>query len=67
MVTENEDVPQGIANGMACKFRKLVLKQGAELEKIKMYDYWAHAAGTDTIKTLKSNGRIASILLANSN
>jgi hypothetical protein len=50
MVTENEDVLQGIANWRLCKFRKLVLKQGAELEKIKMNDYWVHAVGTDDIE-----------------
>jgi hypothetical protein len=36
-----------------CKFRKLVLKQGAELEKIIMYDYWAHAAGRDNIEYIE--------------
>jgi hypothetical protein len=34
MVTQNEDVLLGIANGTVCKFRKLVLKQGVELENI---------------------------------
>jgi hypothetical protein len=34
MVTQNEDTLIGIANGTVCKFRKLVLKQGVELEKI---------------------------------
>jgi hypothetical protein len=53
MVTENEDVLQGIANGTVCKFRKLVLKQGAELEKIKMYNYWVHAVGTDNIEYIQ--------------
>jgi hypothetical protein len=28
MVTENKDVLHRIANGMVCKFRKLVLKTG---------------------------------------
>jgi hypothetical protein len=50
MVRENEDVLQGIANGTVCNFRKLSLKQGAQLEKIKMYDYWVHAVGTDNVK-----------------
>jgi hypothetical protein len=53
MVTENEDVLQGIANGTVCKFRKLVLKQGAELEKINMYNYWVHAVGTDNIEYIE--------------
>jgi hypothetical protein len=55
MVTENEDVLQGIANGTVCTFRKLVLKQGAELEKIKMYDYWVHSVGTDNIEYIEVN------------
>jgi hypothetical protein len=53
IVTENKDVLQGIANGTACKFWKLVLKQGAELEKIKMYDHWVHAVGTENIEYIE--------------
>jgi hypothetical protein len=34
MGTQNEYVLLGIANGTVCKFGKLVLKQGVELEKI---------------------------------
>jgi hypothetical protein len=43
MVSQNEDVLNGIANGTVCKFRKVVLKQGVELEKIRMHGYWADA------------------------
>jgi hypothetical protein len=53
MVTENEDVLEGIANGTDCKVRKLVLKQDAKLEKIKMYDYWVHAVGTENIEHIE--------------
>jgi hypothetical protein len=53
MVTENEGVLQGIANGTVCKFRKLVLNQGAELDKIKIYDYWVHAVGTDNTEYIE--------------
>ncbi len=53
MVTENEDVLHGIANGTVCKFRKLVLKPGAELEKIQMYDYWVHAVGMAAVKYIE--------------
>ena len=49
MVTQNEDVLLGIANGTVCKFRKVVLKQGVELEKIRMYDYWVHAVTMDAV------------------
>jgi hypothetical protein len=53
MVTENEDVLQGIANGTVCKFRKLVLKQGAKLEKIKIYDYCVHAVGMEAVECIE--------------
>jgi hypothetical protein len=53
MVTENENILQGIAEGTICKFRILVLKQDAELEKIKMYDYWVHAVGTENIEYIE--------------
>jgi hypothetical protein len=53
MVTENEDVLQGIANGTVCKIQKLVLKQGAKLKRIKMYDYWVHAVGTDDMEYIE--------------
>jgi hypothetical protein len=53
MVPENEDVLQGIANGTLRKFQRLVLKQGAELEKIKIYDYWVHSVGTDNMEYIE--------------
>ena len=53
MVTEDKDVLQEIANGTVCKFPKLVLQQGAELEKIKNYDSWVHAVGTDNIEYIE--------------
>jgi hypothetical protein len=53
MVTENEGFLQGIANGTIDKFRKLVLNQGAELDKIKIYDYWVHAVGTDNTEYIE--------------
>jgi hypothetical protein len=53
MVTQNEDVLLGIANGTVCKFRKLVLKQGVELEKIRMYDYWVHAVRMDAVEYIE--------------
>ena len=42
MVTINEDVVHGIANGTTCIFRKVVLKPESELEKIKMYGVWVY-------------------------
>ncbi|WP_288992772.1 hypothetical protein [uncultured Marinobacter sp.] len=53
MVTENEDVLHRIANGMVCKFRKLVLKTGTKLKKIKMYDYWVHAVRMDDVEYIE--------------
>jgi agmatine/peptidylarginine deiminase len=53
MVTQNEDVLVGIANGTVCKFRNLVLKQGVELEKIQMYDCWVHAVGMDAVEYIE--------------
>ncbi len=53
MVTENEDVLHGMANGSVCKFRKLVLKTGSNLKKIKMYDHWVHAAGMDDVEYIE--------------
>jgi hypothetical protein len=49
MVTLNEDVVNGIANGTTCIFRKVVLKEGAELEKIKMYGCWVHTISIDSV------------------
>ena len=50
MVTLNEDVVHGIANGTTCIFRKLILKQGAELKKIKMYNCWVHAISMEAVE-----------------
>jgi hypothetical protein len=49
MVTLNEDVGHGIANGTTCKFRKLVLKEGAELEKIQIFGFWVHTIGMEAV------------------
>ena len=53
MVTENENVLQGIANGTVCKFWKLVLKQGGKIVKIKMYDYWVYAVGMEAVEYIE--------------
>jgi hypothetical protein len=46
MVTQNEDVLLGIANGTVCK-------QGVELEKIRMYDYWVHTVTMDAVEYIE--------------
>ena len=53
MVKLNEDVVHGIANGTTCKFRKLVLKPGTELEKIQMYGYWVNAISIETVEYIE--------------
>ena len=53
MVTKNEDVLNGIANGTTCQFRKLVLKPGAQLEKIKMYGCWVHTISMEAVKCIE--------------
>jgi hypothetical protein len=53
MVTENEDVLHGIANGSVCRFRKLVLKTGSNMKKIKMYDRWVHAVGMEDVEYIE--------------
>jgi len=53
MVTLNEDVVHGIANGTTCKFRKVVIKPGAELEKTKMYGCWVHSISMDDVEFIE--------------
>jgi hypothetical protein len=53
MVTQNEDLLLGIANGTVCKFQKLVLKQGVELKNIPMYDYWVHTVTMDAVEYIE--------------
>ena len=53
MVTINEDVVHGIANGTTCLFRKVVLKPGTELEKIKMYDVWVHTISIEFVEYIE--------------
>jgi hypothetical protein len=50
MVTLNEDVVHGIANGTTTKFRKLVVKPGTELQKIQMYGYWVHSISMEAVE-----------------
>lgn len=53
MVTLNEDVVHGIANGTTCKFRKLVLKAGAELQRIQVNGYWVHSISMEAVKYME--------------
>ena len=53
MVSLNNDVVNGIANGTTCTFRKLVLKRGAKLEKTKMYGYWVHSISMEAVEHIE--------------
>jgi hypothetical protein len=53
MVTTNQDVSGGIANGTTCKFRKVILKPEVQLEKIRMYDCWVNAISMEQIKHIE--------------
>ena len=52
MVTINEDVVHGIANGTTCIFQKPILKPGTELEKMQMYGCWVHTIGIDAVECM---------------
>jgi hypothetical protein len=52
MVTQDEDVLHGIANGTVCKFHKLVPFPGEELEKSRIYNYWVHIIAMDGVEYL---------------
>jgi hypothetical protein len=49
MVTLNQDVVNGIANGTTCMFRKVVLKQGAKRENMKMHGCWVHTVSMEDV------------------
>jgi hypothetical protein len=53
MVTINEDVVHGIANGTTCIFRKVVLKPDSELEKIKMYGVWVYTISIEFVEYIE--------------
>jgi hypothetical protein len=53
MVTINEDVVHGIANGTTCIFRKVVLKPDSVLEKIKMYDVWVYTISIEFVEYIE--------------
>ena len=53
MVTINEDVVHGIANGTTCIFCKVVLKPESELEKIKMYGVWVYTISIEFVEYIE--------------
>jgi hypothetical protein len=53
MVTLNQDVQGGIANGTNCTFRKIVLKPNSEIEKIKMYGCWVNAISIEFVEYIE--------------
>ena len=53
MVSLNNDVVNGIANGTTCTFRKLVLKPGSKLEKTKMHGCWVHTISMEAVEYIE--------------
>ena len=53
MVTINEDVVHGIANGTTCIFHKVVLKPESELEKIQMYGVWVYTISVEFVEYIE--------------
>ena len=53
MVTINEDVVNGIANGTTCVFRKVCLKPESQLEKIKMYGFWVYTISIESVEYIE--------------
>ena len=53
LVTLNEDVVHGIANGTTCKFRKVVLKSGVVLQKLQMYGYWVYTISMEAVEYME--------------
>ena len=53
MITENEDVERGIANGTIAEFKKAILKENAELIPIQMFGYWVYSIGVDDVLQLE--------------
>lgn len=53
MVTRNEDVENGIANGTTAKFRKVVLKQNRNPHKIRYNGYWVYAVNAEDVDRIE--------------
>jgi hypothetical protein len=53
MVTENENVLHGIANGATCTFRKVIFKPEAKKEKIQMYGYWVYCISMEDVESME--------------
>jgi hypothetical protein len=53
MVTLNQDVVHGIANGTTCYFWKLVRKEDSILQKVKMNGCWVHAISMEAVEYIE--------------
>jgi hypothetical protein len=53
MGNENSDVGNGIANETTCIFRKVHLKIGTTLQRIRMHGFWVFAASVEDIDCLE--------------
>ena len=49
MLTENDDVQNGLANGTTATFKSLVMKQNAKLQKIRLNGYWVNTVSIDDV------------------
>ena len=55
MLTENDDVQNGLANGTTATFKNLVLKQNAKLQKIRLNGYWVNSVSIDDVLEMELN------------
>jgi hypothetical protein len=53
MVTVNEDVGNGIANGTTCRLRQIRLVEGASTHRITIDGYWINAANMSDVKWIE--------------
>ena len=55
MLTENDDVKNGLANGTTATFKNLVLKQNAKLQKIRLNNFWVNSVCIDDVIEMELN------------
>jgi hypothetical protein len=53
MVTKNIDIPNGITNRTTCKFKKVILKAGVKLQRIKIHGYWINDISTEDVEQIE--------------
>ena len=53
MVTNNDDVSNGISNGTTCLFEKVFLKQNVKMLPIQVHGFWIYAVDIDDVDHLQ--------------